>query len=52
MIIGLGQGFGFIYWKMSFMGLPFIGGRAKPFELTRTFCRNLELCLDEREMSS
>ena len=23
MILGLGQGFGFIYWKMNFMNLPF-----------------------------
>jgi len=52
MMLGLGQGFGFIYWKMSFMNLPFIGGRAKPFELTRVLCANLGLELDERETSS
>ncbi len=26
MMLGVSQGFGFIYWKMSFMNLPFIGG--------------------------
>jgi len=34
MVFGLGQGLGFIYWKMSSMNLPFIGGRSKQFELT------------------
>jgi hypothetical protein len=52
MILGISQGFGFIYWKMSFMNLPFIGGRAKPFELTRIFCQNLGLEVDERETTS
>ena len=52
MMLGLSQGFGFIYWKMSFMNLPFIGGRAKPFELTRVFCRNLGLEVDERQTTS
>jgi len=49
MMLGLSQGFGFIYWKMSFMNLPFIGGRAKPFELTRVFCENMGLIVDERQ---
>jgi len=52
MMLGLSQGFGFIYWKMGFMNLPFIGGRAKPFELTRMFCKNMGLELDERETTS
>lgn len=52
MMLGLSQGFGFIYWKMSFMNLPFIGGRAKPFELTRMLCSNLGLELDEKETAS
>ena len=52
MMLGLSQGFGFIYWKMSFMNLPFIGGRAKPFELTRVLCENLGIELDERETTS
>lgn len=52
MILGISQGFGFIYWKMDFMNLPFIGGRAKPFELTRIFCQNMGLELDKRETTS
>ncbi len=52
MMLGLSQGFGFIYWKMSFMNLPFIGGRAKPFELTRMLCRNIGIELEERETTS
>lgn len=52
MMLGLSQGFGFIYWKMSFMNLPFIGGRAKPFELTRIFCRNMGLEVEEKETTS
>jgi len=52
MMLGLSQGFGFIYWKMSFMNLPFIGGRAKPFELTKMFCSNMNIDLDVRETTS
>jgi len=52
MLFGLGQGLGFIYWKMSSMNLPFIGGRSKQFELTRTFCDNLNISLDARETGS
>ena len=52
LMLGLSQGFGFIYWKMSFMNLPFIGGRAKPVELTRMFCKNMGLELDIRETTS
>jgi hypothetical protein len=52
MMLGLGNGFGFIYWKMSFMDLPFIGGRSKPFDLTRTFCSNMNIRLEERETGS
>jgi Butirosin biosynthesis protein H, N-terminal/Domain of unknown function (DUF4872) len=52
MFFGCGQGFGFIYWKMSIMNLPFVGGRSKPFELTRSFCSNLNIQLDSRETGS
>ncbi len=52
MMLGLSQGFGFIYWKMSFMNLPFIGGRAKPYELTKVFCENTGFEVDERQTSS
>lgn len=52
MLIGLGQAFGFIYWKMRIMNLPFLGGRSKPFALTQTLCTNLGLDLDARETTS
>jgi hypothetical protein len=52
MFFGLGQGFGFLIWKMSIMNLPFIGGRAKQFELTRSFCANMNIALDARETGS
>jgi hypothetical protein len=52
MFFGLGQGIGFIYWKMAIMNLPFIGGRSKQFDLTRFFCGNLDVSLDARETAS
>ena len=52
MLFGLGQGLGFIYWKMSIMNLPFIGGRSKQFDLTIALCRNLNIMLDARETSA
>jgi hypothetical protein len=52
MLLGISQGFGFIYWKMKFMNLPFIGGRSKPFDLTRIFCQNIGLEVDERQTTS
>ena len=52
LIFGVGQGIGFIFWKMDIMNLPFIGGRSKPFELTTNFCRNMRLGLDARETGS
>ncbi|MFF8293273.1 BtrH N-terminal domain-containing protein [Streptomyces sp. NPDC016309] len=35
MLFGLGSGLSFIYWDSKSMGFPFLGGRVKPFELTR-----------------
>jgi hypothetical protein len=52
MIVGLGESFGFIVWKMSILPLPFIGGRSKQFELTTVLCENLGLTLDARETAS
>lgn len=52
MMLGLSQGFGFIYWKMNFMNLPFIGGRSKPFDLTRVLCLQANIHLDSRETAS
>ena len=52
MLFGLGQGLGFIYWKMKSMDFPFIGGRVKPMTLTRNLARNLNLDLEIKETTS
>jgi len=52
MIFGLGEGLGFIIWKMKFMDFPFIGGRIKTDLLTKNICRNLNLKLNVSETSS
>jgi hypothetical protein len=52
MMLGLGQGFGFIYWKMNFMKLPFIGGRSKPIDFTKVLCSNINIDLEVRETTS
>jgi hypothetical protein len=52
MLFGLGEGLGFIFWKMKSMDFPFIGGRVKPDVLTQNIARNLNLELTVRETSS
>lgn len=52
MLFGLGEGLGFIFWKMKTMPLPFIGGRIKPDALTANIARNLNLELRVTETSS
>ncbi len=52
MMFGLGEGLGFIFLNLSSLNLPFVGGRSKPFELTRKLCANLSLVLEEKETSS
>jgi len=52
MLFGLGEGLGYIFWKMKMMDFPFIGGRVKPDILTENICRNLNLKLDVKETSS
>jgi len=52
MIFGLGEGLGFIFWKMKTMNFPFIGGRVKTDALTKNVCRNLNLDLEIKETSS
>lgn len=52
MLFGLGEGLGFIFWKMKFMDFPFIGGRIKPMVLTENLARNLNLDLEVRETGS
>ena len=52
MLFGLGEGLGFIFWNMKTMTFPFIGGRVKPDELTKSIARNLDLELTVKETSS
>jgi len=52
MLFGIGEGLGFIFWKMKMMDFPFIGGRVKTDLLTENICRNLNLKLDVTETSS
>ncbi|RKT89265.1 Butirosin biosynthesis protein H, N-terminal [Saccharopolyspora antimicrobica] len=49
MLFGLGSGLSFIYWDSKSVGFPFLGGRVKPFELTRnlTAALGLELLVAE-----
>lgn len=48
-LFGLGSGLSFIYWDSKAMGFPFLGGRVKPFELTRNLAAvlGLELLVEE-----
>jgi Domain of unknown function (DUF4872)/Butirosin biosynthesis protein H, N-terminal len=52
MLFGLGEGLGYIFWKLKVMDLPFIGGRVKPDALTASLARNLNLLLTVKETSS
>ncbi|UCM88417.1 BtrH N-terminal domain-containing protein [Streptomyces marincola] len=52
MLFGLGSGLSFIYWDSKSIGFPFLGGRVKPFELTRNLAARLGLELEVRETTS
>ncbi|MEU5884180.1 BtrH N-terminal domain-containing protein [Spirillospora sp. NPDC047279] len=52
MLFGLGSGLSFIYWDGKNMGFPFLGGRVKPFELTRNLAARLGLELRVQETAS
>jgi hypothetical protein len=52
MIFGLGSGLSFVYWDSKAMGFPFLGGRIKPFELTRNLAGRLGLELVVQETAS
>ncbi len=52
MLFGLGEGLGFLFWKMKSFDFPFIGGRIKTDLLTENICRNLNLKLEVKETSS
>ncbi|MDQ1012425.1 hypothetical protein QFZ82_006910 [Streptomyces sp. V4I23] len=52
MLFGLGSGLSFIYWDSKNMGFPFLGGRVKPFDLTRNLAAGLGLELLVQETTS
>ena len=52
MLFGLGSGLSFIYWDSKSMDFPFLGGRVKPFELTRNLAALLGLELQVGETTS
>ncbi|MBL1102510.1 BtrH N-terminal domain-containing protein [Streptomyces coffeae] len=52
MLFGLGSGLSFLYWDSKAMGFPFLGGRVKPFELTRNLAAGLGLELLVHETTS
>ncbi|BCJ39478.1 lantibiotic ABC transporter [Actinoplanes ianthinogenes] len=52
MLFGLGEGLGFVYWDAKTMDLPFLGGRSKPMEVTRTAAARLGLGLRIAETTS
>ncbi|MFF7310495.1 DUF4872 domain-containing protein [Streptomyces sp. NPDC008137] len=52
MLFGLGSGLSFVYWDSKNMDFPFLGGRVRPFELTRNLADRLGLELEVRETGS
>jgi hypothetical protein len=52
MLFGLGSGLSFVYWDGKNMSFPFLGGRVKPFELTRNLATRLGLELVVQETTS
>ncbi|GGT57620.1 lantibiotic ABC transporter [Streptomyces kurssanovii] len=52
MLFGLGSGLSFIYWDSKNMDFPFLGGRVKPFDLTRNLAAGLGLELLVQETVS
>ncbi|MFI2780537.1 BtrH N-terminal domain-containing protein [Streptomyces sp. ALB3] len=52
MLFGLGSGLSFVYWDSKSMDFPFLGGRVKPFELTRNLAAALRLELVVEETTS
>jgi hypothetical protein len=52
MLFGLGSGLSFIYWDSKSMGFPFLGGRVRPFDLTRNLAHRLKLELLVQETTS
>ncbi|WP_101789668.1 BtrH N-terminal domain-containing protein [Nonomuraea indica] len=52
MLFGLASGLSFVYWDSRNMPFPFLGGRVKPFELTKNLAARLGLTLRVEETTS
>ncbi|WP_432250407.1 BtrH N-terminal domain-containing protein [Streptomyces sanyensis] len=52
MLFGLGSGLSFVYWDSKNMGFPFLGGRVRPFDLTRNLAAGLGVELLVQETAS
>lgn len=52
MLFGLAEGPTFVFSNLASLPSPFVGRRVKPFELTRSLCRNLGLTCEVLETSS
>jgi hypothetical protein len=52
MLFGLGEGLGFVYWDARNLDFPFLGGRTRPMEITRTAAGRLGLHLRVEETTS
>ncbi|GAA3416143.1 BtrH N-terminal domain-containing protein, partial [Streptosporangium vulgare] len=52
MLFGLGSGLSFVYWDSKGMAVPFLGGRVRPFDLTRNLTSRLGLTLTAKETTS
>ncbi|WP_183066130.1 BtrH N-terminal domain-containing protein [Streptomyces sp. gCLA4] len=52
MLFGLASGLSFLYWDGKNMEFPFLGGRVRPFDLTRNLAARLGLQLQVQETTS
>jgi hypothetical protein len=52
LLFGLGGGLGFVYWEAKYLDVPFLGGRSRPMQITRTLAHRLGLTLHVAETSS
>ncbi|GIH13913.1 BtrH N-terminal domain-containing protein [Rugosimonospora africana] len=52
MLFGLGEGLGFVYWDAKSMDFPFLGGRTKPFTISRNLADRLGLTLHAEQTAS
>ncbi|MFF0412946.1 BtrH N-terminal domain-containing protein [Kitasatospora sp. NPDC004745] len=52
MLFGLGSGLSFVYWDARNADFPFLGGRVRPFDLTRNLAAGLGLDLLVQETTS